>query len=167
MQVVEYKKVLKDSCGFSYIEIVIALTIISISSIGLIQSSLKQTANIRELYSRFQAQALLSNIQTRLDLNKAYIQEKQHQAVYFKAQLDCINETRDWCQSESCDAARLAELDVMEFTCSAKESGLIHQLTFSLSSSISWANQITASIWRISNHCEAQMCKLVEQRIWL
>lgn len=147
----------------------VALTIISVTALGAMQVSLKQTASVRELYARLQAQILLLNIQSRLSLNKSYIQQKQQQAVYFNRQdqTNCIGETLSWCQSENCDAQRVAELDVMEFICLAKEFGLTLELTLTVNQPPSWGSEITVTIWLTSNRCETQMCKLVEQGIWL
>lgn len=155
--------------GFSYIEVVIALLIASTGTLGLMQITLQQSNSSSQLSALLRSQLLQLDIQNRLQVNKKYILEQRNNALYFTSgeSPPCEQSIINKCHLSRCNDEQLAELDVFELSCKAKNAGLIHKMELLPSSGLNWVNEIIISTWLTPELCSSQKCKLGEHRLWL
>lgn len=159
----------KLTSGFSYLEVVIALSITATTALGLMQITLQQSESARQLSAELQSQLLQLDIQNRLKVNKKYILEWQNNALYFVTDglQSCDTSVTNKCHVSRCSDEQLAELDILELSCKAKDAGLIHQMELPPISGVNRISEIIISIWLTPELCRSQKCKLDEQRLWL
>lgn len=152
--------------GFSYIEVVFVLAVISLGLLGLVQMSLQQTTTAKSLNNQLQAQLLLLNIQSRLSVNKDYINQQQNQAYYFTANTHAqCKESKIDCYSSACNSHLLAQADMSELTCLASDHNLA--LTLELLQVLNKGKGATVltSIYSRSNACPNKLCLISEDKV--
>lgn len=161
------KKYLPQDKGFSYVEVIIALTVASASALGFMQASLAQAQSSAELNTQLQAQLLLLQVQNFIVINKHHILQNRQAATLFSvpSETSCSNDT-DRCQKTSCTAAELLEHTFNELQCLAVESGNSLHLELE-QTKVGEPQIVSASLWRNEDGCESEACKIIEQRIWL
>lgn len=136
--------------GFSYLEILIAMLLFSVTAMVLAHISLGQAKATQMLSSQLASQQFLLTIQNRLSLNKEHIKQRQDKSLYFAArplQSECKVEQLSLCNNHFCRAEQLAQQDLLELDCLAKEAGIHYRISAGAILAAGNVLEVVLSIW--------------------
>lgn len=156
--------------GFSYLEILVAMLLFSVAAMALAHISLGQAKVTQMLSSQLASQQLLLTIQNRLALNTDYIKQWQGKSLYFAArplQPDCKVEQLSLCSDRFCSGELLAQQDLLELDCLAKETGARYRIAPGAMLAVGNVIEVLLSIWLSSDSSEMSDSNVSNYKILL
>ncbi len=109
---------LKQNSGFSLIEILVSLVVLSIGLMGLAGLQIAGLKGTNDAHYRTQASLLMMDLADRMRANQVGVAEGKYRT---SSTINCANPPARQCDSESCEGDKLALFDRYTITCGIKK----------------------------------------------
>ena len=120
------KRTLNTNRGFSLIEILVSLVVLSIGLMGLAGLQIAGLKGTNDAHYRTQASLLMMDLADRMRANQVGVAEGKYRT---SSTINCANPPTKQCDTENCEGKELASFDRYTITCAIKKLLPQSQLT--------------------------------------